>query len=585
MQPRPTRWFLLLTAVVAWAWVVGGAFSCRSASVPGAVATSASARGPASPSVPGSALQPLPALAPPSAAERAGALRRDGERIVDASGHAVQLRGVAFGNQVWGRRALPTVHHGEIDFQRVRAMGMNAIRFYMYSGTLEDDAAPGVYKQSGWQWLDQNLTWARKHGVYLILNMHVPPGGFQSNGDGHALWDVRANQERLIGLWRAIAKRYAGQPMIAGYDILNEPGVSKDIAQWQSLATRIVAAIREVDREHIVIVERVNSIAKKWTNDASMNFFLVDDPNIVYTFHFYEPFPFTHQLAGWVNMGEGGRYPDETRIARQGDTRWLNIATFDSPVLPPGTSAWTEVESPRLSSDDPAVSVGRVSLVAQGVAAGAAWFDDVVVEELDRQGKPPREVLRLDLRHMGGWYFWTKDGTGRAAVSSEGHDKLGSLTIRGTEGDANLGSWAQEFVPRRGYSYVVRGWIKGANIPPSARVQIRLEFLGSDAPVMARDKAYLAAALDRYLAWGHAHGVPLFLGEFGLYKPCFEGDRGGLTWVKDMLDLAAARQLSFTYHAYHETGFGLYQGDGPVDPRRANQPLIDLFTRELSARP
>src|SRR5215831_15006671 len=78
----------------------------------------------------GGALAPPPApAAPDDPAVARGILRRAGDRIVDGAGREVRLRGVAFGNQVWNRRALPTSHHGEVDYQRVRAMGMNAVRF------------------------------------------------------------------------------------------------------------------------------------------------------------------------------------------------------------------------------------------------------------------------------------------------------------------------------------------------------------------------------------------------------------------------------------------------------------------------
>jgi hypothetical protein len=123
-----------------------------------------------------------------------GILRRDGERIVDATGRPVRWVGVGFGNQVWSGRALPVADHDESDFSRLRAMGMNAARFYMHDRTFEDDSAPGVFKEAGWQWLDHNVTWARRHGVYLILNLHVPPGGYQSNGEGADLWESPSSQ-------------------------------------------------------------------------------------------------------------------------------------------------------------------------------------------------------------------------------------------------------------------------------------------------------------------------------------------------------------------------------------------------------
>jgi hypothetical protein len=206
----------------ASAQVVALAFALGCSSGPNAPATSSgSSAVPPPPTAAGATDDPVVGR---------GILRRAGETIIDGSGQPVRLRGVAFGNQVWGGRALPITHHGEVDYGRVRAMGMNAIRFYMYYGTFEDDRAPFAYKAAGWQWLDTNIAWARRHGVYLILNMHVPPGGFQSNGEGRALWETPANQDRLVALWRAIATHTAKEPMIAGYDLLNEPGVTKSKA-------------------------------------------------------------------------------------------------------------------------------------------------------------------------------------------------------------------------------------------------------------------------------------------------------------------------------------------------------------------
>jgi endoglucanase len=283
-------------------------------------------------------------------------------------------------------------------------------------------------------------------------------------------------------------------------------------------------------------------------------------------------------------MGEGGHYPDESKIARGSDTKWLDIATFDSPTLPRGDSPWTHSESARLKAADPRAVIGHVSLVGRGVGAGRAVFDDLVVEEYDEAGRPAGEVMRLDLRALGGWYFWTANKSGRAASIADGHDGPGALTITGTTDDANLGSFQHEFAPKPGHAYSVSGWMRGEGLPEGARVQIRLDFLGSDTPVQGRDKAYLSRQLQRYVAWGHAHGVPLFLGEFGLYRPCFDG-RGGLAWVEDMLDLIDQDHLSFTYHAYHEDGFGIYAGSGAIDPALANKGLIDLFTRKLAAAP
>jgi aryl-phospho-beta-D-glucosidase BglC (GH1 family) len=335
-------------------------------------------------------------------------LKAQGRRIVDGGGRPVMLRGVSFGNQVWTNTIVPDRHHDARDFARVAAMGMNVVRFYLNYVTLEHDA--------GWAWIDRNIEWARRANVRLILNLHVPPGGFQSLGDGGALWETEALQARTVDLWREIARRYAAEPVIAGYDLLNEPVVTKGVEQWRALAQRIATAIRQVDRAHPVIVERVNAVAGRWTNNAQMNFVTIDDPNVIYTFHFYEPFNFSHQGAAWVK------------------------AFADQDTFYP----------------DPAQS----------------------------------------------------------AFSRKG----------------------------------------------------------------------LAEALQPYLDWGAANDVPLYLGEFGVIRQAFEGDRGGLLWVSDMLDLIERHGLAFTYHVYHEEAFGLYRGDGAIDPGNANHALIRLLTSRLADR-
>ncbi len=254
---------------------------------------------------------PGPAIAAP----RTGFLRAEGQRIVEADGSTARLNGVAFGNRVWIDDRIPVLHHGPEDFARVAAMGMTLVRFYLNHLTLADPARPGVYRDDGWDWIDRNIAWARAAGVRLSLNLHVPPGGFQSQGDGGALWEQPVFQDRTVALWRAIAARYADEPVVIGYDLVNEPVVTRDKAQWQGLAQRIARAIREVDTNHLVIVERVNAIGRDWSNDADQNFVKIDDPNLVYTFHSYDPFDFTHQNAAYLPemVGKFATYPDPAR--------------------------------------------------------------------------------------------------------------------------------------------------------------------------------------------------------------------------------------------------------------------------------
>src|SRR5262245_22627039 len=513
----------------------------------------------------------------------AEALRVRGAEIVDGKGRPVLLRGVAFGNDVWTNVRLPRRHHDAADYQRVAAMGMNAVRFYMNYRTFESDAAPGTYLDDGWQWLDDNIAWAKRHGVYLILNMHVPPGGFQSQGNGKALWDRSEAQDRLIGLWTAIARHCKGEVAVAGYDLLNEPVVTKAASQWSDLAGRLAVAIRAVDPDHMLFVERLNAIAGDWKEDADRNFFRIADPNTVYEFHFYKPFHFTHQSASWVPFtAENVRYPDA-----RAEVEWFLLdrkgGTEASPKLPPGDSPWTFYPGAPFRVDDPAIVVGKPVLVAKNAGPGKVWFDDLTLEQLDDDGKTVTRVIwQQNLTGLRGWFFWTKDGKGGAVRSENGHGDGASIVAAGTVGDANLGSDVLHFRTAPGATYRLSGWRRGEKIPPAATCQIRLDVFSSRAPVHDSDRAFVEQEIDAYVAWGKREKVPLFLGEWGAIRGSFDEDRGGLRWVTDMLDIMRARKLSFSYHAYHEDSFGLYRGGGALpDPARANTALIDLFTHTL----
>jgi len=526
---------------------------------------------------------PTDAAAPkPADGAGAGILHVRGTDIVDGKGRPVLLRGVAFGNQVWNNVRLPRRDHDETDYQRVAAMGMNAVRFYMNYRTFENDAAPGKYLDDGWQWLDDNVAWAKRHGVYLILNMHVPPGGFQSLGNGKALWDRPEAQDRLIALWTAIAQHCKGEPTVAGYDLLNEPVVTKAASQWHDLAARVAAAIRTVDGDHMLFVERLNSIANEWSEDDERGFFRIPDPNTVYEFHFYKPFHFTHQSASWVPFtAQNVHYPDA-----RAEVEWFLLdrkaRTDASPKLPPGDTPWTYYEGAPFRIDDPAIVVGKPLLIVKA-NSGKVWFDDLTLEELAADGKTVKRVIwQQNLTSTRGWYFWNKSGKGGAIRSESGHGDGASIVVAGTAGDANLGADVLRFRTSPGATYRLSGWMRGEKVPPTATCQIALDFFTSRAKVHDSDRAFVEQEVDAYVAWGKREKVPLFLGEWGVIRFGFDEDRGGLRWVTDMLDIMRARKLSFTYHAYHEDSFGLYRGGETLpDPANANTALIELFTKKL----
>ncbi|WP_221075512.1 glycoside hydrolase family 5 protein [Agarivorans aestuarii] len=506
-------------------------------------------------------------------------LRVDGRFIVNGKGEKVRLKGVAFGNEVWANTRIPSQHHNEQDYIRLKEMGFNSIRFYLNYQTFESDSAPYKYHQSGWDWLDKNVQWAEKHGIYLVLNIHVPQGGFQSNGAGDALWDKRENQLRLISLWQAIAKRYQGHPNVAALDLLNEPVTTRSKQQWEDLANELVTAIRQVNQQQMIFVERLLAVKNQWQIDEQQNFFKLADPNVVYQYHFYEPMAFSHQQASWLRQYQvPTSYPDPDRLKVIGSPSWYG-AQFDNPTIS-ADSDWQFVEGKKLQHQDPKVDLIYPALVSAN-NAGDSLFKQVVINEYAPDGKELLREVKIDLSQHADWYLWSANQRGRSQhLRQRGED---ILQISATTSDANNGSSQQFVVPKVAHFYQISGWVKTRGTGAASRVQLRLDFQNGLKDIVAWDKQLIEKMIEPMERWGEQHQVPLYLGEFGCIRGCFELQRGGLQWVSDVLDVVDQYQTHFNFHSYHEDAFALYYGYGSLPTEsNANQPLIQLFKQRLN---
>src|ERR1700683_5281631 len=101
----------------------------------------------------------------------------------------------------------------------------------------------------------------------------------------------------FVSLWRALAAHFASAaPEHIFFEIMNEPEQS-DPYRWQGIQASVVDAIRQAAPNNTLIASGAH-----WSGLTDL---LVLEPladaNVIYTFHDYEPFPFTHQGATWTS--------------------------------------------------------------------------------------------------------------------------------------------------------------------------------------------------------------------------------------------------------------------------------------------
>ena len=288
--------------------------------------------------------QETPVVQETSLAFGNGFLKVNGSKIVDADGKEMFLKGVNFGGWLmyedwilkssaqnfplggdWqneqnianyidkkydagaGKRFFNGIRDNfitEKDFEELKSLGGNVVRVPIAYWLFDDE--------TGFSYLDKALSWGEQNQVYVIIDMHAAPG-CQSpapfcikNGQSTDFWSNPDSQEKTIDLWKKIASRYKNRTIIAGYDILNEPGISKNpnVAppddMLEEFYKRLISAIREIDSNHILFVE-----GNKWALDMSVfqnKWLIAADANSAYSMHLYKgsscaPTIYGHEFA------------------------------------------------------------------------------------------------------------------------------------------------------------------------------------------------------------------------------------------------------------------------------------------------
>ena len=522
-------------------------------------------------------------------------------RGLTVDGNRTRLEAVNFTNgydtDIAADELLTSGHHSERDYERVRDLGFNSIRFAFKGEWYLQD------REAFWAWLDRNVAWAGEHDVRLILDLHIPIGGYWLGSDAGSadfrMWTDDELRQQNVDLWADIAARYRDEPAVAAYDLLNEP-VTTDSSgeQWRSLAQEIVDAIRSVDGNHLLVIGAVYGVDGGFDPDGVERHVLVDDDNAMYDFHFYDPYRYTHQFAPWVPTArDGGRYPDPDRLVSTTAPRLLDGTRIGTPFLPVGTSGWQEYDSGMVTVDAPDATAASPQIVVGGGMEGTAHFDSIRVTEYGPGGNELREVLHdpLDEGSTGRWYPWTGRDGGDADVEhtreTSGHLDDGSLSISGTvTSGAGWSSSENIFAVVPGNRYRIRGYMRGDEVTGAAgeepRIGLRLELYGAQAGAagdgfLPRDKEYLDHAMSQHLAFGAEHEVPMSVLEFGAVRHAFEMEgKGGDRWVADVLALLREHDLSFGYWEYHDSVMGIYLDvDGAES--RPNDALQEVLRRDL----
>lgn len=181
-------------------------------------------------------------------------------------------------------------------FKFMAEQGFNFARIPMEVQELYTDSNYTLWNDAALKEIDRIIALGQKYNIHILLDLHtlpgIRPGGVEPS-------DALFDEAQRLSIWKdifaVISHRYQDIPRDdLSYNLINEP-YQIETEAYMSNILEVRAVIRAVDTSKRLFID-----PNHWTGDALYALQNIEDPNIVASPHFYEPFFVTHYLAEWV---------------------------------------------------------------------------------------------------------------------------------------------------------------------------------------------------------------------------------------------------------------------------------------------
>lgn len=220
----------------------------------------------------------------------------------------------------------------ESDVKYIASLGMDHIRLGFDQIVFEKE--PYTYREEIFEIVDKFILWCKKYKLNIVLNMHKAIGNYCDIQEEISLFNSEELQNRFIALWVEFEKRYTNETDVA-FELLNEVR-DEPPKKWNDLADKTIKALRKLNKTRKIIIG-----STRWNSpDTLKDLKIFDDENVIYTFHNYAPFEFTHQRG--VLQAEPlyynrkmpypdtiERYRDYQLVVHENDTAYENYDEMD----------------------------------------------------------------------------------------------------------------------------------------------------------------------------------------------------------------------------------------------------------------
>lgn len=181
------------------------------------------------------------------------------------------------------------------DFEFLHSLGFTFVRMPIDLEFILDTTAPDLLRDEHLAIIDQVIS--RLMAADLLVMVDISNAALPNTAGYSGQLEDPTFFQFFKSFWRGFATHLSEfDPDYVVIEPINEPQFADDDAAWEPLQAELIQAIRKAAPEHTIIATSAG-----WSNPWSfVNLTPLRDDNIIYNFHFYEPFTFTHQGLDWV---------------------------------------------------------------------------------------------------------------------------------------------------------------------------------------------------------------------------------------------------------------------------------------------
>ncbi len=173
------------------------------------------------------------------------------------------------------------------DLVDMQSLGVDVIRLPINLHGMSSGSPDYIVDPLLLTFLDEIIDWTEELGIHLILDNHSFSSGGGTQPSIHT---------PLVSIWSQMAEHFLARDSTLYFEIKNEPWDIDD-GVWNTIQQHVVNVIRAIDTNRTLIVGPAS-----WNSYNNLDAMpIYSDDNLIYTFHFYDPFIFSHQGASWTD--------------------------------------------------------------------------------------------------------------------------------------------------------------------------------------------------------------------------------------------------------------------------------------------